>query len=196
MHDLEKLPQQYAELKAAYQKNIAVQKLVENNSNHFVTSGQIATGSKNGIVASSALGSCIAFIAYDVNTKTGGMAHVMLPGKSPKSDDNRYAEDAINNLIDKLQKLGVLEKNIEICLVGGANVLRKENDNIADQLIDSVYEILKKKKLKVKAVSVGGYERRNAKLNLNTGIVYFSIGDSAEKHLYQFNTKNIPEDKG
>lgn len=165
----------------------------EHKAEKFISIGRIATGSAESILTSSPLGSCIAVIAYDVNTKIGGMAHVMLPGQSPNSDDNRYAEDAINNLIDNLQKLGVLEKNIEICLVGGANVLRKENDNIADQLIDSVYEILKKKKLKVKAASVGGYERRNAKLNLNTGIVYFSIGDSVEKQLYKFTAEDIQE---
>ena len=161
----------------------------ERKTEKFVSTGCIATGSKEGVLTSSPLGSCVAVVAYDVNTKIGGLAHVMLPGKSPKGNNNRYAENAITNLIGELKNLGVPEKNIEICLVGGANVLRKENDNIADQLIISVYEILEKKKLNVIASSLGGYERRTAKLNLCSGIVNFTVGDSLENKLYQFTAK-------
>ncbi len=153
---------------------------------HFVTTGRIATGSKEEILTSSPLGSCVAVIAYDKTTKIGGLAHVMLPGKSPKGNDNKYAENAITNLIDELKDLGASKTNIEIGLVGGANVLRKENDSIADHLIISVYEILEKKKLNVIASSLGGYERRTAKLDLSSGIVNFTVGDSLEKELYQF----------
>jgi len=85
----------------------------------------------------------------------------------------------------------VPKTNIEICLVGGANVLRKENDNIADQLINSVFEILKKKKLNVTASSLGGYERHTATLNLSSGIVNFTVGDSVEKKLWKFTAENI-----
>ena len=79
--------------------------------------------------------------------------------------------------------MGVSKKNIEICLVGGANVLRKKNDNIAEHIISSVYEILEKNKLNVITSSLGGYERRTAKLNLSSGVVNFTIGDSLEKKL-------------
>ena len=115
----------------------------------------------------------------------------MLPGKSPKGNDNKYAENAIANLTDEIKNLGVSQKNIEICLVGGANVLRKENDNIANKLIVSIIEILKKKKLNVAKSSLGGYERRTATLNLNSGIVNFTVGDSLEKKLWKFTAENI-----
>ena len=132
------------------------------------------------------MGSCVAVVAYDRTTKIGGLAHIMLPGNSPKGNNNKYAENAITNLIDELKNLGAPRKNIEICLVGGADVLRKENDNIADHLIISVYEILEKEKLNVTKSSLGGYERRSATLNLSTGVVNFTAGDSVEKELYQF----------
>jgi len=158
---------------------------------YFVLTGRIATGSKEGLLISSPLGSCVAVIAYDINTKIGGLAHVMLPGKSPKGDDNKYAENAIANLMDELKNLGASKINIEICLVGGANVLRKEDDNIADSLIISVSGILEKKRLNIIASSLGGYERRSAKLNLNLGIVNFTVGDSFENKLHQFTATKI-----
>ena len=155
----------------------------ERKTEKFVSTGCIATGSKEGVLTSSPLGSCVAVVAYDVNTKIGGLAHVMLPGKSPKGNNNRYAENAITNLIDELKKMGVSEKNIEICLVGGANVLRKENDNIANSLVISITKTLEKKKFAVMASSLGGYERRTAKLDLSSGIVTFTVGDSEENQL-------------
>ncbi|NPD48298.1 MULTISPECIES: chemotaxis protein CheD, partial [unclassified Lentimicrobium] len=92
----------------------------------LVATGCLATGSGDGFIRSTPLGSCVAVVAYDISTKIGGMAHVMLPGKSPKDnkeDENKYAENAITNLLSELSKLGSSKQNIEICLVGGANVL-------------------------------------------------------------------------
>lgn len=154
-----------------------------------VATGHLATGSQNGLISTSPLGSCVAVIAYDKTSKTGGIAHIMLPGKSPtedKAEENKYAENAIENLLDELKSLGSKKANIEICMLGGANVLRKENDKIAESLIFSVFEIMDRKKLSIKRTSLGGYERRTAKLRLHSGIVTFSLGDKSEEELFNF----------
>ena len=172
-------------------KTIHNKQIKELKAENFVSTEHIATGSKEGLLTSSPLDSCVTVLAYDKTTKTSGLAHVMLPDKSPKGNNNRYAENAITNLIDEFKNLGASKTNIEICLIGGANVLRKENNNIANQLIISVYDILKKKKLNVIASSLGGYERRTAKLDLSSGIVNFTVGNSLENKLYQFISENI-----
>ncbi|MBI9069164.1 MAG: hypothetical protein JEZ09_17845 [Salinivirgaceae bacterium] len=161
----------------------------ENQTEKFVATGRLATGSQNGMISTSPLGSCVAVIAYDKTSKIGGIAHIMLPGNSPKDDkaeENKYAENAIENLLDELKKSGSKNANIEICLVGGANVLKKENDTIADNLIFSIFKIMKQKKLSIKKTSLGGYERRSATLNLSSGIVNYTVGDSTEKKLCEF----------
>ena len=163
----------------------------EPKANEFISTGCIATGSLDGFLTSSPLGSCVAVVAYDSTTKIGGLAHIMLPGKSPKGNNNKYAENAITNLLDEFKNLGVPKTNIEICLVGGANVLRKESDNIANHLIISIFEIIENKKLNVAKSSLGGYERRTATLNLSTGVVNFTVGDSIENKLYQFTAEKI-----
>jgi len=167
--------------------------ITEDQTGKNVATGHLATGTKNGIISSSPLGSCVAVIAYDKTSKTGGIAHIMLPGKSPtkdKKEENKYAENAIENLLDALKRLGSKKANIEICLVGGANVLRKENDTIADNLIFSIFEILEREKLSIKKTSLGGYERRTAKLTLHSGSVTFTLGDNSEAELYHFITGN------
>jgi len=161
------------------------------NSEQLVATGQLAIGQKKGLIRSTPLGSCIAFIAYDITTKIGGMAHIMLPGKSPKGnnvDENKYAENAIANLLNELNALGAQKGNIEICLIGGANVLRKEDDIIANNLIFSIFEIVEQRNLTVKETSLGGYERRTGKLCLHSGNVSFTVGNEKEITLYNFIT--------
>ena len=156
----------------------------------YVSSGQIVTGSKDEIITSSPLGSCVAVVAYDTKNKIGGMAHVMLPGKSYREnrcDKNKYVSDGINNLLNNLYESGTQNSNIEICLIGGANVLRKEDDFIAETLVISVLKIIGEKKLKICTSSLGGFERRSARLYIETGTVCFSIGEGAEKVLWEFN---------
>jgi len=155
----------------------------------YVTSGNIATGSKDGIISSSPLGSCVAVVAYDIKTKIGGMAHIMLSGKAQnenRHDKNKYVINGINNLLSKLNESGAQNTNIEICLIGGANVLRKENDYVAERLVISILNTIYEKKLKICASSLGGFERRSASLNIKTGAVYYTIGGSTNQVLWKF----------
>jgi len=133
------------------------------------------------------------WIAYDKTSKTGGIAHIMLPGKSPakeKAEENKYAENAIKNLLDALKSLGSNKAGLEICLLGGANVLKKENDTIAENLVCSIFEIPEREKLSIKKTSLSGYERRTSKLNLYSGSVTFTLGDKGEEELFNFITGN------
>ncbi|GMT46361.1 MAG: chemoreceptor glutamine deamidase CheD [bacterium] len=162
----------------------------ETGATRYVSSGQITTGSRDEIITSSPLGSCVAVVAYDTKNKIGGMAHVMLPGKSYREnrcDKNKYVCDGINNLLSKLYESGAQNTNIKICLIGGANVLRKKDDLIAETLVVSVLKTIGKKKMKICASSLGGFERRSARLDIETGTICFTIGESAEKVLWEFN---------
>jgi len=156
----------------------------------YVQAGRIKSGTKNELLISSPLGSCIAVVAYDIKRKIGAIAHVMLPGKSPENnerDKTRYAINAIEILFSKLNRLGASDADIEICLAGGANVLRKEKEPLTHDIINSVQETIKKNKNKICASSLGGFERRKVTLDIGTGTVYYTIGESGEKVLWEFN---------
>jgi len=161
----------------------------------YVSPGEIAVSARNEILHSTPLGSCVAVMVYDKTTKTGGMAHVMLPGKARAStvkDKFKYAADAINSLLQQLLQAGVSFKNMEVCLAGGANVLKRPDDTIALDVANSVLEIIQTHKLKVKASSLGGTERRIAILMIEKGEVYHTLGNSSNKLLWEFfNEKNL-----
>ncbi len=157
----------------------------------YVNAGEVTIASADELLISSPLGSCIAVIAYDSVTFTGGIAHVMLPGTylngKNKGSRYRYAEDAINHLLNQLEKAGADLQNLKFCLVGGANVLKLSRSTIEKEIIKSVHQILSDKKVAIIASSLGGVDRRTAKLDIESGKVYYTLGDSSELVLCSFN---------
>jgi chemotaxis protein CheD len=162
--------------------------------NHIhVSTGEVNAAKETTILMSAAIGSCVVIAAYDVANKIGALAHIMLPGTSPfkrTSDRTRYAEDAIEEMIGMMTGLGTDRENIEVCLVGGANVLKRKDDTIGQDNIDSVTELLTKQNIDIKAKVVGGFERMSVTLNVENGTIYHSIGDGTDKLLWSFLNDN------
>lgn len=154
-----------------------------------VLTGEVKVSKENIIFYSAAIGSCIVIAGYDKNTMVSAMAHVMLPGVSPeksKSLKTRYALNAIEDMITRMVSIGADRETIEVCMVGGSNVLKRKDDTICQANINSVLEILDKKNIKIRAKSVGGTLRRSLLFDTKTGNVYHSIGDEDDKLLNCF----------
>jgi len=150
--------------------------------------GQVEAGRGKVILQSNAIGSCIAIAAYDATRNIGVMAHVMLPGIAPlkkASEKTKYAADAIDAILNKMARLGLKTDDIEVALVGGANVLDREDDTICKDNIESTLELLAKKGLKIRARVVGGTSRRNVSLDVERGIVSYSEGNGSEVQLWK-----------
>lgn len=155
----------------------------------FVAPGEIIMAQKEGVLTSTPLGSCIACIAYHKTSRIGGMAHIMLPGNAPDkhiNDKNKYAHNAIKALASKFSAKFIPIKELLIFLIGGANVLKKENDTLVEAITISVINELKQNNLMVTASSLGGKERHGAILDLNREIIFFSIGNNHKEILYTF----------
>lgn len=154
-----------------------------------VSTGEVKAAKANTILNSPAIGSCVVIAAYDAKEMVGAMAHVMLPGTSPEktsSPRNRYAAHAIEEMITMMTGLGTDRKNIEVCLVGGANVLKRGDYSICRDNIDSITEFLTKQNIEIKAKSLGGTERMSVSLDVGNGNVYHSIGDGIDTLLFCF----------
>lgn len=153
------------------------------------STGEVIAAKANTILKSLAIGSCVVIAAYDVKKMVGALAHVMIPGTSPEktsSPRTRYAADAIEEMITMMTVLGTDRKNIEVCLVGGANVLKRGDYSICRDNIDSITEFLTKQNIEIKAKSLGGTERMSVSLDVGNGNVYHSIGDGIDTLLFCF----------
>lgn len=153
-----------------------------------VSTGEVRVSDEGIVLKSDGIGSCVVITAYEPKKKLGAMAHVMLPGKSPKNYDQpktKYAHDAINELLAQLASFGAEAKDLQVCLIGGGNVLKRSDDTICRDNIGSVTETLKSRNIKISAESLGGIQRRSAILDIERGCVYYTEGDSKAEILWE-----------
>jgi len=151
--------------------------------------GEIKTGRGETILKSKAIGSCIAIAGYDSRRNIGVLAHIMLPGSAPAwkepSEKTRYAANAIDAMLQRMKALGSKDKDIEVVLVGGGNVLNRKDDTICRDNIASTLELLRARQLSVKAHAVGGTSRRSVSLDVEDGIVSYTEGNGSEVELWR-----------
>ena len=150
--------------------------------------GEVKTGRGKVILKSKAIGSCIAIVAYDAKKNTGSLAHVMLPGRAPSKktvEKTKYAANAIDEIISQMTRLGSKKDDIEVALVGGGNVLNRQDDTICKDNIESTLELLGKKNLKIRATAIGGTSRKGVSLDVERGIVSYAEGNNGEVELWR-----------
>lgn len=143
-----------------------------------VPTGYVKVGRRTSILRANGIGSCVVVIAYDTVTETGGIAHIMLPGISPEitnNDRTKYAHDAVSELARRMKKLGACLSDSAVCLVGGANVLQRQDTTIAEDNIASVRKILCEYGVEVCAQNIGGVYARKAQLDIGTGIIWYGV---------------------
>jgi len=111
--------------------------------------GEVEVGQGPVILQSKAIGSCIAIVAYDAAKKIGALAHIMLPGRSPadkkRVEKTKYAANAIDTIVNKMSRRGSKKGDIEVALIGGGNILNRENDTICRRQNDARIQIEQKK---------------------------------------------------
>ncbi len=153
-----------------------------------VNTGSVKVGRAGVMLRSSAIGSCVVIAAYDSRKKVGAIAHIMLPGRAPKFayvKRTRYAADAIDEMINRIIQIGANKCDLEVCLVGGANVLKKQDDTICKDNTESVTKLLGEKHIPVRAMVLGGTERKAVSLDIGSGSIYYTEGDNKEKLLWK-----------
>jgi chemotaxis protein CheD len=168
----------------------SIKKYIENrtsNSNVKTLDGELSVGigeykiGKKVLLQAMGLGSCIGIILYDNSTGIGGIAHILLPGASQKGE-TKYAETAIDKMLEDMIKQGARRSKIISKFAGGAQVFKHMNLEIlkiGSRNSISVEETLEKKKIPILAKDVGGEVGRNVIFNPMDGsmIVKYTKGD-------------------
>ena len=123
------------------------------------------------------LGSCVAVTFYHQKTKSGIMAHVVLPSRDREDQKTphlkgKYANIAVEELVNWAMKNKISASELEIKLVGGAKMFKNTVSdvlNISDRNIESITSELAKHNLKAKKTELGGNKGRSIFFNLETG---------------------------
>ena len=147
--------------------------------------GEIYTSAEPAVIET-ILGSCVSVCLYDPVNRSGGMNHILLPGKADldKFDDaTRYGINAMEVLINRMMKLGSRRKNLISKIFGGAHILRAIGLDMSPGLknIRFVEEFLDREGIPVMSRNTGGTAGRKILFHTHTGDVFLKTLASKRK---------------
>jgi chemotaxis protein CheD len=109
------------------------------------------------------LGSCVGVCLYDSKKKVIGMAHIMLPSsKEIKNNANKakFADTAIDMLIEEMEAIGADRKSITAKIAGGAQMFSFKSSNeflrTGERNVEAVRRELGRHRVEIVAEDVGG----------------------------------------
>lgn len=134
------------------------------------------------------LGSCVGIVLYDPVTKVSGLAHVMLPDSTQiKNNSNiaKFADTAIDKLIDDMVKLGANKSRLVAKLAGGAQMFSFGTTNdlmrIGDRNIIASKQKLSKLGIRVLAEDTGANYGRTIEFYPENGNLFIkTIGKESK----------------
>ncbi len=129
------------------------------------------------------VGSCVALTFYDIKTHTGGMVHIVLPGRRTSQRENDrnayYADTGVPFLIEEMRKAGARIENLVANVIGGASLNATGKNTIGRRNVNAVVTALKKYGIPIQKKDTGGKSGRKVILDIATGNI------DALKLLYQ-----------
>ncbi|AZR72370.1 chemotaxis protein CheD [Anoxybacter fermentans] len=142
------------------------------------------------MLITSGLGSCVGVVLYDEGKKIGGMAHVMLPDSSSmrnKTNLAKYADTAMDLLLEKLLKMGADKKRLWAKMAGGAQMFQFNSENdlmkIGARNTEAVKKKLKEFNIPLIAEDIGGSHGRTMEFYTETGKVIIKSVKMGDKEL-------------
>lgn len=130
--------------------------------------------SKQPIVISTILGSCVSVCLYSDTEKGGGVIHYALPELPHNSQDNplRYGDYAIEKLItETCQHLNLQPFQLKAKLVGGANNIASEHpsQHVGTENVKIAKSLLSKYNIPIIGEDTGGSRGRKILFHVQTG---------------------------
>jgi chemotaxis protein CheD len=137
----------------------------------YLQPGEILVG-KEPCLIKTILGSCVSVCLFDPVTRIGGMNHYLFPEAGGKKDSlNKYGDQAILNLLSKMEQLGARVFTLEAKICGGAKLFDSENEIFDTGRKNShiASEILRKRRITILLEDVGGNVGRSICFNTFNG---------------------------
>lgn len=144
--------------------------------------GEIKFARSPDILHTLGLGSCVALCLYDRVKKIGGMAHIMSPSSRERTNRDinadRFADKAVEHILEKMISLGCSKRNMTAIMVGGAKMFRmvSEDFNIGKKNVESVKSELEKNGIRIVAEDTGKDYGRSVWFDTRDGTVVVSSG--------------------
>lgn len=159
----------------------------------YLHPGEVCYSEKD-IVVSTVLGSCISISMYNAAIPFSGISHCQLPTcKEPHNncqnckEQYKYVDCTVKNMVQKFNQHGIANKDIELKLFGGADVLQTVSgkikiNTVGSQNINSAIKTISEFNIKIMASDVGGERGRKLFFRSKTGEVFLNRLKKNEKN--------------
>lgn len=124
------------------------------------------------------LGSCIGIAIFDKTKGLAGLAHIMLPDSTQFNNVTnplKFADLAVPMLIEKLEKMGALRRNMKAKIAGGASMFNFSDKSMIMDIGNrngiAVKNSLKQHSIPIIGEDVGGNKGRTMIINSSDGVV-------------------------
>lgn len=130
---------------------------------------------------STLLGSCVSITVWHPEKHVGGMCHILLPERkrsSPALRDARYANEAVELLVDELKLRGISPSTCQVKLFGGSNMFAanaKVTMDVGKRNVEAARHALACHGFSVLSEHVGGAAGRRLYFDLLGGHVLLSV---------------------
>jgi chemotaxis protein CheD len=123
------------------------------------------------------LGSCVGVALFDRKILIGGMAHVLLPSSdNGKGDRGKFADTAVDWLIDEMLKIGGAKLRLVAKIAGGAAMFGPSADNgLGERNAEGVRRRLADHGIRLAGQDIGGQRGRRMMLDPTTGVVEVQV---------------------
>ncbi|MFP4697272.1 MAG: chemotaxis protein CheD [Eubacteriales bacterium] len=128
------------------------------------------------ILTTLGLGSCVGIVLYDPSKKIGGLAHIMLPDSTQirnNSNKAKFADTAIEVMMNKMIKMGASKNNLVAKLAGGAQMFAFSSQNdlmrIGERNVEASKKILRVLKIRIISEDTGKNYGRTIEFNSENG---------------------------
>ena len=131
--------------------------------------------SREGMLITYALGSCIGLCLYDPVLRLAALVHVMLPlnMETGRKSPLKYADSGIRETLKQMEARGAKRSRITAKIAGGARMFDVPGNgslgNIGQRNIESVHMTLKREGIKLLKEDVGGSVARTLLFDASTG---------------------------
>lgn len=151
--------------------------------------GEYRVAKDKGVLVAYGLGSCIGLFLYDRVRKVAGLAHIMLAGLAPEnveSSKTKYAENAVEEMLEKMKAAGAEKAFVTAVMAGGAHMFHDTMDtrpSIGQRNLEGVRKVLKRYNIRVVGEDTGGDFGRTLEASVETGSVTVRSFRHGVKHL-------------
>lgn len=142
------------------------------------------------------LGSCVAVTLWHPQRRIGGMCHYLLPSR-PRAGlerDGRYGEEAVEAMVEQLQRMGTAPSDYHAHLYGGADTMPEGSTlkfSVGERNIEQGWTLIDRYGFQLQGVDVGEDVPRTVTLQLGSGEVDMrrGVGKAPPQHPLQRQTR-------